>query len=116
MLCNQVHVWHVPHLAKHWIRPCSRSSSTSTTTAAAVTKYNSFTGKPQPSQSPEISTQCRSYCGVSSAFRSRWSHVADWKSSASLTSKIRSGAVGSTVLDRIKMRITILNPSGATVL
>ncbi|GKF28278.1 hypothetical protein Tco_0094620, partial [Tanacetum coccineum] len=80
-----------PH-SSFLLRRASRSSSTTT-----VTKLHSFAAKPQPSSSPEVSTQCRSYCGVSSGFRSRWSHGADWKSSPA--SQIRCGGVGSTVLD-----------------
>ncbi|KAI3497294.1 hypothetical protein L1887_39800 [Cichorium endivia] len=73
---------------------------------------------PPPSSDPSpVASQCRSYSGVSSAFRSvrssvpRWSHGVDWKSPATLTSQIRTTA--SPLLDRFHRSLATMASQNA---
>ncbi|KAI3810149.1 hypothetical protein L1987_19759 [Smallanthus sonchifolius] len=82
------------------LRRASRSS-TETRLHSTVSRTQL---SPPPSDPSPVASRCRSYSGVSSAFRSvrstvpRWSHGVDWKSPATLTSQIRTAA--SPLLDR----------------
>ncbi|KAF5814273.1 putative aconitate hydratase [Helianthus annuus] len=91
------------------LRRAFRSSSSST-----ATRLHSTIARTQPSP---IASQCRSYNGVSSAFRNvrssipRWSHGVDWKSPATLTSQIRTAA--SPVLERFHRTLATMASQNA---
>ncbi|KAI3755590.1 hypothetical protein L1987_55394 [Smallanthus sonchifolius] len=101
-----------PHISA-LLRRASRSS--------AATRLHSTVSRTQPSPPPSdpspVASRCRSYSGVSSAFRSvrssvpRWSHGVDWKSPATLTSQIRTAA--SPVLDRFHRTLATMASQNA---